>query len=174
MLLRGGTQRHRVCFPSPLCAALPPAKMADSTGWRPAHMVAGPCPDAAKADLRHGTSVPPTPTPRSGQTHDYTATLTQVTPGNPPPPPKPEDQQEGQTRMHVPRSGSIELGWRPVPSRGGRASQTRSTHPETNAHRPSQPFGHRGRGDCEDSTMLDRWVQRRHSSQVMRLTFTRR
>ena len=49
--------------------------------------------------------------------------------------------------MHVPRSGSIELRWRPVPSRGGRASPTRSTHPGTNAHRPSQPFGQRGRGD---------------------------
>ena len=35
VLLRGGSHRHRECVPAPLCAALPPAKMADTTGWLP-------------------------------------------------------------------------------------------------------------------------------------------
>ena len=65
-LLRGGTQRHRVCFPSPLYAALPPAKVADSTGWRPAHIVAGPV-QSPKNSLTRGLQFPPLPPHGKGQ-----------------------------------------------------------------------------------------------------------
>jgi hypothetical protein len=80
--------------------------------------------------------------------------------------------------MHVTRTGWV-LSWgEAVVPQDGRVPQLNSNQPKTNAHRPNQPFGQRGRdgsGDHRGSTH-PKTVDRDgiNLSQVMRMTGTRR